>query len=404
MKHIGGIKMRVGVGDFKLTEKEKAAVLSVLESNRITEGPKTARFEANFSRFIGVKDTVLVNSGTSALITGLQALKQTRAIKNNSKVITTPLTYVATTNAIIHSNLNPCFVDIDLTTFNITPKSISQHLEEATDPSQYSIILPVHLMGYPAKMDQINKIAEKYGTEVFEDSSQAHGTRYKGKICGSMSAASSFSFYVAHNIQVGEMGALSTNDPEIASFARSYKANGRMCDCKICTRSQGTCPKLKNNKSIDPRFTHTEIGYNFKTSDIMAAIGIEQLKKAEDIMKKRYQNVSYLNDMLNFISDKIKLPLLSENVSYLAYPLVIKDPSISREKITRSLENNGIETRPLFNCIPLHQPAYSYLKQKYENKLPNAKYIGENGFYIGCHQYLSQEDLDYVATAFKKII
>ncbi len=397
-------RLKVRVGDFQLTQQEKKAVYDVLDSNRITEGPKTAKFENEFSKYIDVKDTVLVNSGTSALITGLSALKHVNPnIKEGNYVITSPLTYVATSNAILHNGLIPHFVDIDAKTFNITPEKIKEELESNIDYSKYSIILPVHLMGYPAEMDEINTIAKKHHLDVFEDSAQAHGTKYKGKKCGSMSTASSFSFYVAHNIQVGEMGALCTNNLDIATFSRSYKANGRMCDCKTCTRAKGTCPKLAIDPTIDPRFTHTEIGYNFKTSDIMAAIGIEQLKKAEQIMKTRYQNVKYLNEALETLSDKIQLPVLSPDVSYLAYPLVIKDAKTNREKLTRQLEQHGVETRPLFNCIPLHQPAYANMKKEYEDKLPNAKYIGQKGFYIGCHQYLKQEDLEYIIQAFKQV-
>ena len=397
--------IRIKVGDFQLTSLEKKAVMDVLNSNRITEGLQVAKFETLFSNYIGVSDSVLVNSGTSALITGLSAMIATNPnIRMNSRVITTPLTYVATTNSIVISGLEPIFVDIDPFTFNITPNSIKEYLETLDDPSVCSMILPVHLMGYPAEMDEINKIAKEYGLSVFEDSAQAHGTTYKGKTCGSMSSASSFSFYVAHNIQVGEMGALCSNDQDIVAYARSFKANGRMCDCKVCTRSQGTCPRLHLDEKIDPRFYHTHLGYNFKTSDINAAIGIEQLKKTREIIAARFNNVKYLNDALESHSDIIQLPPLSENVSYLAYPLIIKNSTISRAKITQELEKNGVETRPLFNCIPLHQPAYAYLRKQYENSLPNAEYIGENGFYIGCHQYLDNEDLSYIADVFRKIL
>jgi dTDP-4-amino-4,6-dideoxygalactose transaminase len=398
------MSLKIRVGDFQLTQKEKKAIMDVLDSNRITEGVKTARFEDDFSKYIGVEHTVLVNSGTSALITGLNSIKHINSnVKEDSYVITSPLTYVATSNAVRLTGLVPRFVDVDPNTFNITPEKIKEELDSSDDSSEYSIILPVHLMGYPAEMDEINTIAKKNYLDVFEDSAQAHGSKYKGKICGSMSTASSFSFYVAHNIQVGEMGALCTNNPDIATYSRRFKANGRMCDCKTCTRAKGTCPKLTINPNLDPRFTHTEIGYNFKTSDIMAAIGIEQLKKAEQIMLTRYQNVKHLNEELDSLSDKIQLPILSNDVSYLAYPIVIKDKKINREKITRKLEQHGVETRPLFNCIPLQQPAYAHMKKDYEDKLPNAKYIGQKGFYIGCHQYLKQEDLEYITKIFKQV-
>ena len=396
--------LRISVGDFRLSPEEKAAVLEVLDSNRITEGTKVAQFENQFSRYIGVENTVLVNSGTSALITGLNALSYTNAeIKPATRVITTPLTYIATTNAITLSGFKPVFIDVNPITFNITSETIKVHLENVDDTSAYSMVLPVHLMGYPVDMDEIKNIAEKYGLTMFEDSAQAHGSLYKGKRCGSMSIASAFSFYIAHNIQVGEMGALVTRNKEIAAFARRFKANGRLCDCKVCTRAKGYCPRLKENESLDPRFYHLHIGYNFKTTDLVAVIGLEQLKHAEEIKEKRYRNVEYLSDRLAFLEDKIQLPLLSKDVSYLAYPLVVKDSKLPREKVTRQLENRGIETRPLFSCIPLQQPAYSNYRTEYIGKLPNAEYIGYNGFYIGCHQYLEEEELDYVVNTFKNI-
>lgn len=396
--------MRVSVGDFKLGPGERAAIMEVLDSNRITEGVKVAKFESLFSQYLDVKETVLVNSGTSALITGLNALGYTKPIvRPDTNIITTPLTYIATTNAIILSGFKPSFVDVDMETFNITPKSIKAHLESIDDPTGYSAILPVHLMGYPADMDGINKIAREHGLAVLEDSAQAHGSLYKNRKCGSMSEASAFSFYIAHNIQVGEMGALSTNDEDIAAFARRFKANGRMCDCKICTRSKGTCPRLKVEGSLDPRFHHIHMGYNFKATDIMASIGIEQLRKADEIKEQRYRNVQYLNEGLEFLQDKLQLPVLSRDVSYLAYPLIVKGLNMTREKVTRQLEERGVETRPLFSCIPLHQPAYSEYQLHYRGKLPNAEYLGSRGFYIGCHQYLEEEHLNYIVNILKEI-
>ena len=398
------IDMRVRVGDFKLSPEEKAAIVKVLDSDHITEGRKVADFERLFSQYLGVKETVLVNSGTSALITGLNALGYTKSdVRPNTNILTTPLTYIATTNAITLSGFKPTFVDVDRETFNITPESIETHLESIDDVSNYSVILPVHLMGYPVDMDGINRIAREHSLAVFEDSAQAHGSLYKGRMCGSMSTASAFSFYIAHNIQVGEMGALSTNDRGIAAFARRFKANGRMCDCKVCTRSEGVCPRLKNDGDIDPRFHHIHMGYNFKTTDIMAAIGIEQLHNAEEIKEQRYRNVQYLNEELGFLEDKLQLPILSRDVSYLAYPLILKDTDVPREKVTQQLEERGVETRPLFSCIPLHQPTYSEYKLQYKDKLPNAEYLGRNGFYLGCHQYLEEKDLDYVVDVFKEI-
>jgi len=401
--------MRISVGDFKIGKEEKSAVNEVLEKGRISEGVMVKNFEKEFAKFIGVRHTIAVNSGTSALITGLTALtyEESFQIKPGTNVITTPLTYIATSSAIVKSNLNPVYVDVDKETFVITPENIRQHLETVDDISKYSVILPVHLMGYACDMDEINKIAKKYGLQTFEDSAQAHGTIYKNKRTGSLSLLSAFSFYVAHNIQAGEMGAIATNHEGIARLANKIKAHGRRCDCPICTRSKGYCPKsmISPELDLDPRFTHDVIGYNFKTTEIQAALALSQLKKATYIIRKRQENVKYLNESLEEFSNVIQLPKYSNDVSYLAYCVVIKKPKrISRAKLRSELEKNGVETRPLFGCIPTQQPAFEYLRIKYADRLPSAEYLGKNAFYVGCHQYLTQEDLDYIVRKFKLVL
>lgn len=398
----------IRVGEFKLGEEEKKAINEVLESGRISEGPKVREFENKFAEYVGTKYSVAVSSGTAALITGFEAIKVKFRIKPKQKVLTTPLTYISTSNAVVLTGFEPIYVDVDKDTFCITPENIRACLEAADDVSQYSVILPVHLMGYSSDMREINAIAKDFNLIVFEDSAQAHGTMYGGKKTGSLSLLADFSFYIAHNIQAGELGAITTDDREIYALSKKIKANGRACDCDICKRSEGKCPKLKLHKGtddFDPRFTHELIGYNFKTMEFQAALAIVQLNKADWIKKRRGENVKFLNDVLSQYSDMLQLPKFDQMVSYLAYPIIIKQPEkLSRHKVRMALEELGIETRPLFGCIPTQQPAYSYLKNLYINKLPIAEYVGRNGFYIGCHQYLSDDDLNYVVDSFKKIL
>jgi len=397
--------IKVYVGEFKLGKKEEKALIEVIDSGRLSEGKKTFEFEKSWADYIGTKYSVAVNSGTSALIAGLCALKHKFGIKDGSKVITTPLTFIATANAILHSGLKPIFVDVDSRTLVITPENIKQALKREID---VAIILPVHLMGYLADMDSINSLARFHNVVVMEDAAQAHGSIYKGKRAGSLSELAIFSFYIAHNIQAGEMGAITTNDYQILKLLKKIKAHGRMCECNVCTRSKGICPpldKYKGDEDFDPRFYHDMIGYNFKIMEFQAALGLTQLKKADQIFQKRNHNVKYLNEGLSALSDVLELPYYSGDISYLAYPLIIKEPKvISRFKLRRDLEKNGIETRPLFGCIPTQQPAYGFLKEEYINKLPNAEFIGKNGFYIGCHQYLNKGDLDYIIHIFKKLL
>ena len=396
--------LKIKVGDFKLGDKEKRIINEVLDIGHLSEGAKVREFEERWSRFIGTRYCVAVNSGTSALIAGLYALKSLFNIKDKTKVITSPLTFIATVNAIVAAGLEPVFVDIDRETFVIKPDEIEKTLKREKD---ISIILPVHLMGYPVDMVRINALAQRYKLVVMEDAAQAHGTIYKGKKLGSLSSLGCFSFYIAHNVQAGEMGAVVTDDHRIYKLIKKIKAHGRMCDCPVCMRQEGKCPRLnsyKGKEDFDPRFYHDIFGFNFKVMEFQAALGLVQLAKVDDILQKRKFNVRYLNKGLEPLRDLLQLPRYAEEISYLAYPLVIKRPDIiSRKTLRHKLEEAGVETRPLFGCIPTQQPAYGYLKARYKGKLPSAEYIGLNGFYIGCHQYLKKNDLDFVISVFNRI-
>jgi CDP-6-deoxy-D-xylo-4-hexulose-3-dehydrase len=397
--------VRIPIGELRIDSVGRDAVGRILDSGRVSEGKMVREFEEEWAKYIGTRYAVALNSGTSALIAGLTALKYysrgLRTVKG-TKIITTPLTYIATSNAVVLSGFEPVYVDVDEDTFCLAPENVQMHLENVDDPEEYSLVLPVHLMGQPCRMDEINKIAKKYGLRVFEDSAQAHGTSYGGRKVGSMSLLSDFSFYIAHNIQVGEMGIATTSDYELARLIRKIKANGRVCECPSCTRNTTGCPKSGSDENdFDPRFTHDMIGYNFKAMEFQAALGLAQLRKIDQIIERRRANVKYLNDHLEKFSNVIQLPRYDRNVSYMAYAIVLKNPKKgSRRRIRMKLERLGVETRPLFGCIPTQQPAYGYLKDKYDGTLPIAEFVGSNGFYIGCHQYLTREDLDYIAKAF----
>jgi dTDP-4-amino-4,6-dideoxygalactose transaminase len=204
---------------------------------------------------------------------------------------------------------------------------------------------------------------------------------------------------VAHNLNVGELGCVNTNNKKIRNLVRQIKSNGRLCTCDICTRGENKCPQESND---DPRFTHNILGYNFRANEFSTAIANVRLKEMDEINKKRRFNIKYLNEGLSKYKDVLELPIFSDDVSYLGYPLVIKKGS--RKDLTTKLELKGIETRSLYGCIPLQQPSYEDLKKEYEGKLPNAEYLGKNGLYIGCHQYLSISDLDYVIKSFDEVL
>ena len=395
--------LNIKVGDIRLGAEEKQAILDIVNTGMLSEGKKTKEFERLWAKYIGTKYCVAVNSGTSAVLAGLYALLyDTRfaKIKRGARVITSPVSYTATSNAVTVAWMKPVFVDINPQTFILDCNQIESLLKK--EPDKYGVILPVHLMGYPNDMDSINFLARKYDVAVFEDSAQAHGSLYKGKKTGSLSLLADYSFYIAHNVQVGEMGAVVTNDERIKKLITQIKANGRVCACPICVRRENKCPyKLQ---PFEPRFTHEHIGLNFKTVEFLPAIAIPQVKKIETIKNARCSNVAFLNKKMARFSDRLQLPFYSEDISYFAYPIIIQDSKIDRQELMRSLELNGIETRPLFGCVPTQQPAYAHLKRKYKNKLPNADYVGANGFYVGCHQYLTKKDLEQIVEVFSSLL
>lgn len=370
----------IRVGDYLVTPEDELSVLNVLRSNHLSEGKVVREFEEKWADFCGSKYCVLTNSGTSALMCALQVLKYYTATKS---VLTTPLTFIATINAIILMGFEPVFADVNKETFGIEP-SLGPEL-----------FLPVHLYGYPVDMD---KFEYRF---MIEDACESHGTLYNGKKAGSVGLMGVFSFYIAHNIQVGDMGAVVTNNLQIYKLLKKIKAHGRMCECPVCHRLEGNCPY--KDKDFDPRFTHTHIAYNFKTTELQAALGLNQLKHADEIIRKRQENVKYLNDGLAGL-EQLQLPIHDPTVSYLAYPVIIKDESINRNYFCNKLSNSGVENRPLFSCVPLQQPAYSFMKEKWAGKLPNAEWLGERGFHVGCHQYLKREDLDKIIDAIKQVL
>lgn len=401
------MKRIIRTGDFKFSDEEREIINRVMDSNRITEHEETKKFEKNWAKKIGTKYSVAVNSGTSALIAGLYALKYLSGNEKRKKVITTPLTYIADANAIRLSGLEPVYGDIERETFSLKPSEIERILQEQNS-EEFLAILPVHLMGYPCQMNEINDIAKKYELFVFEDAAQAHGSKYEGKTLGSIGDLSNFSFYIAHNLQVGELGAVNTNNPKIKKLVRKIKANGRLCACDICTRMEGKCPEILNNeknggdKDFDPRFTHDILGFNFKTTEFSTALANYRINQIEEINEKRRENLLYLNEGLKKHEKILQLPKFSKDVSYLAYPLILKKGS--RRELMRGLEKEGIETRSLFGCIPTQQPSFLDLKKEYEGKLPNAEEIGKKGFYIGIHQFLTKEDLNYVIDSFEEVL
>lgn len=392
---------QVRVGDLSVTPEMRRAVLRVLDSGRFTEDTEIASFEREWAAHIGTKYAVAVNSGSSTLLLGVHALVATDdRSPARLNVITTPLTYVADSNAIALYGLNPVYVDVDPRTFGIRIDLVEALLKER-GPEDIALILPVHLMGYPLDMPSLMSLADRYGISVLEDAAQAHGATVGGKQVGSWGAMSAFSFYVAHNIQVGEMGIIATDDRKLASLARQLKANGRSCDCPVCVRSKGSCPRTpKDDRDIDPRFNHVRVGYNFKSNEWSGAIARAQLGHASEILDRRRELFGFYTERLAAHGHWLRLPPTVSGASPFAYPLVLKrGVSATRRAVRAALQKAGIESRPLFGCIPTQQPAFSQYRNQYLDRLPAAEYAGSRGFYVGCHQAMTEADVEHVGSA-----
>lgn len=378
------MRRRIQVGDLRIGSEERKAVNEVLDSGRISEGEKTREFEKAWAEYIGTKYCVAASSGNSALMMAHRALQAMGEIKDNT-AITTPLSYIATTSSLLAAGIKPFYVDVDRNTFNIT----AEWIEECDSRPNTNFAVPVHLFGVPTDIKEIQEL----GYTVLEDASQAHGATVNGKKVGSLGIGGVFSFYIAHTIAVGEMGAVTTDSKEMQTLMRQIKAQGRACNCEICTRPKGYCPKL--TESFDPRFSHELIGWNLKTTEFMTAIGLVKLKHIEEIIHKRRENVKYLNDVLPEVG--FTKPPLNEGVSPMVYPIVCE--GISRNKLRLHLEKSGIETRPFFPCIP-DQPAFP----PNTHNLPNARYLADNGLYFGIHENLTEEDLEHIERTFRRYL
>ena len=360
--------MKIPIAKPDIGKDEIQAVVETMKSGWVSQGEKVEELEESFAKYCGVKYGVAVSSGTAALHIALTALD----IKRGDEVITTPLSCVATPNPIVYLNAKPVFVDVDSTTLNVNPSLIEKKVTRKT-----RAILPVHVFGHPVDLDPLMEVAEKHGLYVIEDAAHAHGARYKGKKVGSFGHVSCFSFYADKLITTVEGGMVLTNDEELAEKMRLLRSFGM---------------------SKREKFYHPILGYNYKLSDIHAAIGIVQLKKLDTYIMKKRENATYLNEKLNDFN--LKLPNEEDyafNVYHVYHILVNK----GKQKIVEHLEKEGIETRPLLCFIPA-QPAYQH---EYDaNECPIARDAHQKGFYVSNSPQLTRNELNFIASALRKAV
>lgn len=386
------MREKIGVGYASVTEVEKRYVLEALDHQRLSQGKFVSAFEKKFARMHGHQYGVMCSSGTSALHLALEALREVDGWEDGSEVLVPAVTFIATSNAVLHAGLKPVFVDVDPVTYNMNPDEIEKHISGKT-----VCIIPVHCFGMPCDMSRIMPIARRHGLRVIEDCAEAHFARVDGKTVGSFSDIMACSTYVAHTITTGVGGVMCTSERNLMEILRSLVAHGRACTCERCLASDGTmvCPKRMETE-IDRRFMFVRLGYSCRAGELEGALGLGQLERADEIMEARRRNAGALIDGLAPFEDLIQLPRCPGNVehTYMMFPILIKRGSgIQREAFVRYLEERNIETRPMLPL--LNQPVYKALFGDIEKEYPVAEYINKLGFYIGCHHGLTRADTDY---------
>jgi CDP-6-deoxy-D-xylo-4-hexulose-3-dehydrase len=391
-------------------EKEVNAVITNLtSSNWLAEGKATLEFEKLFSELIGGKDTIVTNSGSSALLLIFACLMTEEIdnpLKEGDEVITSALTFPTTINSIILNRLKPVFVDIEPDTYNVNPDEIEKIISEKT-----KAILVTHHLGNPCDMNRIMNIAKRHNLYVVEDCCDAHNAIFGNKKVGSFGCMSAFSFYGAHAMTMGEGGAIVANDFKFAPILRSLKTCGRACTCSFCRVSVNPdfqCPQrfeseYKDFENFDKRTLYPYIGYKLKILDLQCAFGIEQLKRLSYFVEKRQENFNSLTRGLKKFEKYLILPRVLEEskASWFALPITLKsDCKFEREDLVNFLEKNNIETRPLLGGNLMKQPAYKNLHFK-SSSLVNTDYCHENSFYIGCYPGIKREMIDFVLKVFE---
>lgn len=351
-------KIRIPIANPIIGEEEIEEVVKVLKSGFIAQGPKVAEFEEKFAEFIGAKYAIATSSGTTALHVALLSC----GIGDGDEVITTPFTFAATGNSILYTGARPVFVDIDEDTFNIDPEKIEAGITPKT-----KVIMPVQLYGQSADMDKINEIAKKHDLYVIEDAAQAHGSVYNDKKVGNMGDAACFSFYPTKNMTTSEGGMITTNNKELAEKTKMFRAHGET-----------------------DRYEHAVLGYNFRMTDIAAAIGIAQLKKIDEFNQKRINNASYLTKELEEI-DGISTPKVLDGVKHVYHQYTIRVETGNRDEWVKFLNDNGIGTG-IHYPIPIYQQEL-YVELGYDDNLENTEKAASSVISLPVHPSVSKEDL-----------
>jgi len=380
----------VPVGALKITEKAKQYVNQVLDSNRLSYGPFLQKFERDFAHIHECKFGLVSNSGTSSLQIALQALKELHDWQDGDEVLVPAVTFIATSNIVLHNRMLPVFVDIEPDYYEIDPALIEAKITPRT-----RAIIVVHLFGQPCDMDPIQAIAQKYNLNIIEDSCETMFARYKGKMVGNLGDIGCFSTYIAHLLTTGVGGLSTTNNPDYAIKMRSLLNHGRD-SIYISIDDDDSTDEATMHEIIAKRFAFVSVGHSFRITEMEGALGVAQLETKDEMIQKRKANATYLTKQLRLFENHLQLPKIRPETDhvFMMYPLVLKHEP--KRKMVQFLEKYGIETRDMLPLIC--QPIYKKMFNIQEGQYPIADWVNANGFYVGCHQELTREDLDHIVT------
>ncbi|MEI7846288.1 MAG: lipopolysaccharide biosynthesis protein RfbH [Chloroflexota bacterium] len=372
----------------------------------LTTGRYADQFQKEFSRWWGVRNTLLVNSGSSANLVALSCLTSPqlgkKALQAGDEVITVAAGFPTTVNPIIQNNLIPVFIDVDIPTYNV---DINQ-LEAALSPKTRAIML-AHTLGNPFNLTAISEFARTHDLWLIEDCCDATGSTYEGSKVGTFGQIATVSFYPAHHITMGEGGAVLTNLPKLKTLAESFRDWGRDCWCD--PGKDNTCGKRYEWQlgdlphGYDHKYTYSHIGYNLKATDMQAAVGLAQMQKLDGFIQKRKENFSYLFQGLVDLEEYITLPRATpgSDPSWFGFPIALKpDSHYSRNQLVQYLDQKKIGTRLLFGGNLIRQPAYKNVNYRVAGSLTNTDLVMNDVFWIGVYPGLSKEMLDYMLDAF----
>ena len=350
-----------------IDKEEKNAVLKVLESGKFVQGENVENFENAFAKYTGSKYAIAVGSGTAALHLSLISLK----ITNGHDVITPSFSFISSANCALYCGAKPVLSDIRLDTFNIDVSDIREKITPST-----KAIVPVHLYGHPADMDEISELATENDFYIVEDCAQANGAEYLGKKVGSLGDVGCFSFYPTKGMTTIEGGMIVTNNEEIAEKTRVLRNIGQ--------------------KSI---YTHTDLGYNYRMNEVEAAIGLCQLKKLDKWIEQRTKNARILTKKLQGIRGIVTptvLPKAKHSFNY--YTIRVKDEcKLTREEVIKEMLKRGVETK-VYYPIPIHkQPLY--IKLGYTGEHPNSEIASGECLSLPVSPKISVNDLEIISEA-----